>query len=95
MGVTARTSAEKIVKTGVTTSGGESTASARTPETPASAAPVTNLLRDPGETRRVIVPALAPISLAETTDGVVTVVLKAKNIEIVLQNPHLQPDQPH
>ena len=48
MGVAARTAAETIVKTAVTTSGGEGTALARTPGTTASAAPVTNPLRDPG-----------------------------------------------
>ena len=72
MGVAARTAAEIIVKTPVTTGGGEGKALARNPGTSASAAPATDLLRDPGETRRVTVPALAQISLAETTDVAVT-----------------------
>ena len=55
MGVAARTAAETIVKTAGTTSGGEGTALTRTPGTPASAAAETDLLRDPGGTRRVIV----------------------------------------
>ena len=71
MGAAAREAAETIAKTVMTTSGGEGTALARTP---ASAAPVTDLLRDPGGKRRVIVPApaLAPITLAEKTDVAVT-----------------------
>ena len=57
--------------------------------------PVTDLLRDPGGKRRVIVPAAvqAPISLVETTDVVVTGVEERK-IGIARQTPHLQPDQP-
>ena len=78
MGVVARTAVETIVKTAVTTSDGEGTALARTSGTPASAAPETDLLRDPGWTRRVIVSALAQISLAETADVAVTGVGKKK-----------------
>ena len=52
----------------VMTSGGAGTALARTSRTPASAAPVTDLLRDSGGMRRMIVPALAQIYLPETAD---------------------------
>ena len=67
MGAAARGAAETIAKTVVMTSGGEGTALARSP---ASAAPVTDVLRDPGGKRRVIVqaPALAPITHAEKID---------------------------
>ena len=96
MDVAARTVAETIVKTAVTTSGGEDIAPAKTRRTPASAPPATYLLRDPGGNRRVIVPAttLAPISLAETTDVAVTGV-QEKKIGIARQNPHFQHDQLH
>ena len=67
------------MKTSVTTSGGEDTALARNPGTSASAAPVTDLLRGLGGTRRGIVPAQARISLTETTEVVVTGVEKKKN----------------
>ena len=93
MGVAARTAAETIMKTPVTICGVEGTALVRTPGTPASAAPVNHLLRDPGGTRGEIVPALARISLAETTDVAVTGVGK-KKIKIDLQNPLLHPDHP-
>ena len=93
MGVAARTVVEILVKTPVTTAGGAGTALARTSRTPASSAPVTDLLRDPGGTRRPIVPVLAQISLAETADVAVTGVEKKKN-KIALQNPHLYPDHP-
>ena len=57
--------------------------------------PVTDLLGHSGGKRRVIVPAtaLAPISLAEKTDVVVTGVEERK-IEIARQTQHLQLDQP-
>ena len=76
MGVTVRAAAETIVKTAATTSDGESTALTRTPGTPASAAPVTNLLWSPGGKRGVIVPALALSRLVETTDVAVAGVEK-------------------
>ena len=93
MAVAARTAAETVVKTAVTTSAGKGTALAKTPGTPASATPEIDLLWNPGGTRRVTIPALAQISLAETTDVAVTGVGK-KIIKIALQNPHLQLDQP-
>ena len=49
MGVAARTVVEIIVKTPVTTAGGAGTALARTSSPPASAAPVADLLQDPGD----------------------------------------------
>ena len=82
MGVAAKTAAETIMKTAVTTRGGEDTALARTPGTPASVAPKTDLLRDPGGTRRVIVPATAQISPTERTDAAV-IGIKAKKIAVV------------
>ena len=54
-------------------------------------APVAGLLRDPGGKRRVLVPALAQISLAEIADVAVTGV-ETRNTKIALQNPHLHPD---
>ena len=87
MGAAARTAAETIATTVVTTSGGEEKALARTPRTPASADPVTDLLRNLGGERRVIVPAttLAPSTLAETIDGAVTGVLEEKKIGLVFR----------
>ena len=85
--VAARTAEETIAKTVVTTSGGEDTALARTPGTPASAAPVTDLLRDPGGEIKVIVPAtaLAPSTLAETIDVVVTGVLEEEKVGLLVK----------
>ena len=82
-----------IVKTPMTTAGGAGTAFARTSRTPASAAPVADLLRDPGGTRRVVVSILAHIPLAETADVAVTGVEKRES-KIALQNPHLHLDHP-
>ena len=93
MGVAARTVVKIILKTPVTTAGGAGTALARSSRTPASAAPVADLLRYPGGKRRVIVPVLADIPLAETADVVVTGVEKRKP-KIALQNPHLHPEHP-
>ena len=71
MGAAARAAADIVANTVLTTSGGDSTALARTP---GSAAPLTDHLRDPGGKRRVIspAPALAPVTLAEKTDLGVT-----------------------
>ena len=91
MGVAAKTVVKIIVKTPVTTAGGAGTALAWTSRTPASAARVSDLLRDPGGTRRVIVPVLAQIPLAETADVAVTGVEK-RQTKIALQDPHFHPD---
>ena len=91
MGVVAKTVVKIIVKTPATTAGGAGTALAWTSRTPASAARVADLLRDPGWTRRVIVPVLAQISLAETADVAVTGVEK-RQTKIALQDPHFHPD---
>ena len=93
MGVLARTAVKTIVKIEVATSAGEDRALARTLGTPANAASVTDLLWDPGGTRRVTVSALAQISLAKTTEVAVTGAGK-KNTQIALQNPLLHPDHP-
>ena len=92
----ARTTAETVMKRAVTTSGGEDIAPGRTRRTPASAAPLPDLSRDPRGKRVVIVPvtALAPIFFSETTDVAVTDVKEKKN-RIARQNSHLQPDQLH
>ena len=79
MGVAARIVVKIIGKTPVTTAGGSGTALAWTSRTPACAARVADLLRDPGGTRRVIVLVLAQIPLAETADVAVTGVEKRKN----------------
>ena len=92
MGVAARTVVKIIVKTPVTTAGGAG-ALARTSRTPASAAPVADLLQDLGGTRRLIVPVVAQISLAETADVAVTGVENIKT-KIAPQNLHLHPDPP-
>ena len=84
---------ETNVETPVTTSGGAGTAPVRTSRTPASAAPVTDLLLDPGRTRRVMVLALAQISLVEAADVAVTGVGKGK-AEIALQIPYPHLDHP-
>ena len=63
---------ETIVETLGTASSGAGTTLARTSRTPASAAPVTDLLRDPGGTRRAIAPTLAQIPLFATTDVAAT-----------------------
>ena len=72
----ARTVVTIIMKTPVTTAGGAGTALARTSRTPASATAVTDLLQDPGGTRRVMILALAQISPAEAADVAVTRVEK-------------------
>ena len=74
-GVTSRTVVETNVETLVTTSGGAGTSLARTSRTPASATPVTDLLRDP-RGRRAIVLGVAQISFAETAGVAVTGVAK-------------------
>ena len=91
MGVAARTVAETVVETLVTTSGGTGTALARTSRTPASADPEMELLRDPGGMRKVTVPTLAPIPLVATTDVAATGVGN-KKIKTALQIPHSHPD---
>ena len=93
MDVAARTVVTIIVKIPVTTVGGADTALARTSRTLPSVAPVADLLRDPGGTRRLIVPVPAQISLAETADVAVTGVLK-RNTKITLQFLHPHPDHP-
>ena len=79
-----------IVNTSVTTAGGAGAALARTSRSPTGAAPMTDLRRDPGGSRRIIVPALAQICFAETAD----VAVEKRKTKISLQNPHLHPDHP-
>ena len=76
--------------TGTTATAASDISAGRTPE---SATPVTDLLRDPGGTRRAIAPTLAQIPLAATPDVAATGVGRKRN-EIALQIPHPPPDRP-
>ena len=76
--------------TGTTTTGAGAISAGGTPE---SATLVTDLLRDPGGTRRVIASTLAQIPPAATT-GVAATGVGRKKTEIALQIPHPPPGRP-